>query len=135
MTDQELIDRASAARARAYAPYSSFTVGAALVAEGEVFDGANVENASFGLSVCAERTAVLHAVLEGARAIEAIAIFSTISPPAAPCGMCLQTLTEFAPDPAQVRVLLANPQGEVIHGTLADFLPHAFRPEDLAKAR
>jgi cytidine deaminase len=135
MTDQDLIDRATAARARAYAPYSRFQVGAALIAEGEIFDGANVENASYGLSVCAERTAILHAVLEGARTIEAIAIVSEISPPAAPCGMCLQTLVEFAPDPTQVRVLLANTRGEVVVRTLADYIPHAFTPEDLARAR
>jgi cytidine deaminase len=135
VTDDDLIARASAARARAYAPYSRFLVGAAVLAEGDVFDGANVENASYGLTVCAERNAINRAVLEGSTEIEAIAVVTEISPPAAPCGMCLQTMIEFAPDPARVRVLLANPRNERRVYTLADLLPHGFKPEDLERAR
>jgi cytidine deaminase len=134
MTDEELIARASAARTRAYAPYSDFNVGAAIVADGDVFDGANVENASYGLAVCAERNAVMRAVLEGSRQIDAVAVVTEVSPPAAPCGMCLQTIAEFAPDPREVRVLLANPQGEVRSYRLSELLPHGFRPADLERA-
>jgi cytidine deaminase len=135
MTDDELLARAQAAQARAYAPYSKFRVGAAVVAGGRLYEGANVENASYGLAVCAERAAVVGAVLDGARALEAVAVASDISPPAAPCGMCLQTLIEFAPDPTQVRVILGNARGERVVHTLRDLLPHGFRPDDLAKER
>lgn len=134
MTDEELLARASAARTRAYAPYSGFEVGAAVLADGDLFDGANVENASFGLTVCAERNAVMRAVLEGSREIQAVAIVTPTSPPASPCGMCLQTLAEFCGgDPSKMRVLLANPQGERMATTLADLLPRAFLPADLSR--
>jgi cytidine deaminase len=133
VTDEELVYRAGGARNRAYAPYSKFAVGAALIADGDVFDGANVENASYGLSLCAERNAIVRAVLEGAQQIAVIAIFTDVSPPTPPCGMCLQTLREFARDPAALRVLLANAQGEVRRHTLAELLPHGFRPEDLPR--
>ena len=131
MTDEELVYRAGGAKNRAYAPYSKFEVGAALLADGDVFDGANVENASYGLSLCAERTAVARAVLEGAREVQVIAIYTDTSPPAPPCGMCLQTLREFSKNPAGLRVLLANSKGELTRHTLADLLPHGFKPEDL----
>jgi cytidine deaminase len=133
MTDDELIARASAARARAYAPYSNYLVGAAVIADGDVFDGANVENASYGLAICAERAAVLRAVLEGSREIQSVAVVTNSSPPASPCGMCLQTLMEFAPDPNRVKVLLANPNGEQRTHTLAEMLPLGFRPADLQR--
>lgn len=133
VSDDDLLARAGAARARAYAPYSGYPVGAAVLADGDVFDGANVENASYGLTLCAERNAVARAVLEGAREIEAVAVVTETTPPAAPCGMCLQTLMEFAGEPAKVRVLLGNPRGERQTFTLADLLPHGFRPADLAR--
>jgi cytidine deaminase len=135
VTDEELVYRAKGARARAYAPYSNFVVGVALLADGEVFDAANVENASYGLSMCAERNAVMRAILEGARDIKVVAVCSSTSPPAAPCGMCLQTLREFAPKPEALRILLCNPQGEQVEHTLATLLPHGFKPEDLQKQR
>jgi cytidine deaminase len=131
ISDEDLVTRAQAARARAYAPYSNFNVGAALVAEDEIFDGANVENASYGLSLCAERNAVAKAVLDGARVIDVIAVVSGTSPPSAPCGMCLQTLREFTEDPTKLRVLLANTKGEQRAFTLAELLPHGFGPLDL----
>ena len=127
--DDELVRAALDARARAYAPYSGYAVGAALRArDGRVFTGANVENASYGLSVCAERSAVVQAVAAGARELDALAVATTSSPPAAPCGMCRQTLAEFARD---LPIALANDRGEVVHVTLAELLPRAFRGEDL----
>lgn len=133
VSDDDLMARASAARTRAYAPYSKFEVGAAVLAEGDVFDGANVENASYGLAICAERTAIMRAVLDGVRELQAIAIVTQTNPPGAPCGACLQVLTEFSPDPAKVRVILGNTTGQRRTFTLAELLPHAFRPEDLAR--
>ena len=132
-TDDELMKVALEAQGRCYAPYSSFRVGAAVLVDGEVFEGANVENASYGLAVCAERAAVVRAVYEGARQIDAIAVASDISPPAAPCGMCLQTLAEFSSDPAETKVLLGNAAGERRSYTLADLLPHGFTPSDLGR--
>jgi cytidine deaminase len=108
-------------------------VGAAALAGGKVYAGANMENASYGLTLCAERSAVARAVFDGARTIDAIAVASDISPPAPPCGMCLQTLAEFAPDPTKVRVILGNPRGDQQTYTLADLLPHGFGPKDLEK--
>lgn len=124
-----LIQAALDARARAYAPYSRFLVGAALLCEdGRVFTGTNVENATYGLTICAERTAVVKAVSEGARAFKAIAIATDHDPPATPCGMCRQTLAEFSLD---LPIVLANVAGRRVQVNLATLLPHAFRPSDL----
>jgi cytidine deaminase len=133
VTDEELMARAIAAKAWAYAPYSRFAVGAAVAAGERAWAGANVENASYGLALCAERSAVARAVFDGVRAIDVIAVATDVSPPAAPCGMCLQTLAEFAPDPKRVRVVLGNPRGELVSYTLADLLPHGFGPRDLGR--
>lgn len=128
----DLADHALTAQTRAYAPYSNYAVGAAVLAGGEVFAGANCENASNGASVCAERHAVAAAVFEGHRAIDAIAVASNSSPPVAPCGICRQVLREFAGgDPAKVRVLLVNPQGERSETTLEALFPASFGPEHL----
>jgi cytidine deaminase len=126
-----LARRALAACARAYAPYSGYQVGCALSADGAVYEGANVENASYSLALCAERSAVVGAVYGGARRIDAVAVATSSSPPAAPCGACLQTLTEFAGDPAAMRIVLVNPEGERRDVTLADCLPHGFRRDQL----
>jgi cytidine deaminase len=131
LTDEELVARAAGARARAYAPYSRYEVGSALIADGEVFAGANIENGSYGLTICAERTAIAHAVFAGKRELERVAVVTESSPPAAPCGMCLQTLIEFASEPKNVKVILANVRGERRVFTLSDLAPHAFRPADL----
>jgi cytidine deaminase len=133
LSDDELLARAQAARSRAYAPYSRYEVGAAVLAEGDVFDGANVENASYGLTICAERNAIARAVLDGARAIDAVAIVTETTPPATPCGMCLQTIAEFARDPNAVRVLCRNTRGEERAFLLSELLPHGFRPADLSR--
>ncbi len=115
---------AAAVRRRAYAPYSRFQVGAAVLARGRVHVGCNVENASYGLTVCAERTAVAGAVAAGARRIEAVAVASGTVPPTPPCGMCLQTLAEFAgPD---LPVLLVGAKGSREETTLGALLPRAF---------
>lgn len=128
----ELVQIAVAARAKAYAPYSQFLVGAAVrAADGRVFSGANVENASYGLSICAERSAVIAAIHAGVREIAAIAVSTELSPPAAPCGMCRQTLAEFASD---CPVVLCGPHGlagEVRVMRLRELLPHAFVPATL----
>jgi homotetrameric cytidine deaminase len=123
-----LIEAACEARIRSYAPYSGFRVGAALLAaDGRVFTGGNVENASYGLSICAERSAVFRAVAEGQREFTAIAICADDPRPTPPCGACRQVLLEFAPG---MTVLLAGAQGlagEVVTTTLAALLPRAFR--------
>jgi len=130
---EELVTQALAARARAYAPYSGYSVGCALWADGAIHAGANMENASYGLAVCAERGAVSRAVFAGARLVEAVAVATSSSPPAAPCGMCLQTLNEFAGDPSAMRVILVNDSGERRELTLADLLPHGFRGDELPR--
>ena len=126
---QDLAARARSAQELAYAPYSKFPVGAALLAsDGRVFVGANIENASYGLTVCAERTAMYQAVLAGARQVTAIAICTNLSPPAAPCGMCRQTLAEFA---EEAQIVLLSPSGPAQLTKLSTLLPQAFRPSAL----
>ncbi|MDO4483396.1 MAG: cytidine deaminase [Clostridia bacterium] len=127
VTDEQLLALAREAMQRSYSPYSHYPVGAALLCnDGRVFQGCNIENASFGLTNCAERTAVFKAVSEGATEFTAIAIASKVSAPW-PCGACRQVLNEFAP---QIRVLVTwdGGQGEML---LTDLLPHGFGPKDL----
>jgi cytidine deaminase len=128
-TDEQLIAAALAARDRAYAPYSSYHVGCAVLADGEVFTGANVENASYGLALCAERSATAAAINAGHRRLEVVVVATDSSPPAAPCGMCRQTLNEFARGP--MRVIVVNPAGERIDFTLAELLPAGFNGDQL----
>ncbi len=123
---QELIEAACAARERAYAPYSRFRVGAALLgAGGRIHTGGNVENASYGLSMCAERCAVGRALAEGERRLVAVAICTGTSEPTPPCGACRQVLLEFGGP--ELVVLLAIPGGRVEETTLGALLPHPFR--------
>jgi cytidine deaminase len=122
--DRALVAAARAARARAHAPYSRFRVGAAVRAAGAVHAGCNVENASYGLTVCAERNAIGAAVLAGARRVEAVAVASGTSPATPPCGACLQVLAEFCgPD---TPVLLAGPRGAPVRVSLGELLPRGF---------
>lgn len=125
MNDAALVAEALAARANAYAPYSQFPVGAALLARsGKVYRGVNVENASFGVTVCAERTALFAAVAAGERAFEALAVVADTEGPVRPCGACRQALAEFGTD---LRIVMANVGGETDVRTLAVLLPAGFR--------
>lgn len=129
MTDRELLDKAVEARTFAYAPYSGYQVGAALEAEdGRVFTGCNIENAAFGNTICAERTALGKAVSEGARRFTKLAIASSGSAPF-PCGACRQSLYEFAPD---LRILVTW-DGHVREAALRALLPEGFGPSSLEK--
>lgn len=128
VSDDDLLSLARLAMENSYCPYSRYAVGAALLsADGRVFQGCNIENASFGLTNCAERTALFKAVSEGARDFTAIAIASNGSAPY-PCGACRQALNEFAPG---LRVLVTWGEGEVDKTTLPALLPHGFGPRDL----
>ncbi len=121
-----LVEAASRARTNAYAPYSQFKVGAAVVCDdGRVYTGCNVENASYGLSLCAERAAVAAAVLHGSKQVLALALVAAASPAARPCGACLQWLAEFGA--GDMQVLMADAAGEVEKATLVNLLPQAFR--------
>ena len=126
-----LEDRARAAQQRAYAPYSKFKVGASLRVSGQIFDGANIENASYGLCICAERTAMCAAVVAGARDLEEVAVCTDASPPSSPCGACRQFLYEFARDPKAVTVTAVNDKGERRSWMLADLLPDGFSGREL----
>jgi cytidine deaminase len=127
--DPKLIDLARTAAGRAYCPYSRFRVGAALQARsGAVFAGCNVENASYGLAVCAERNAVFQMVAAGEGAFDRIVIYTPTATPTAPCGACRQVLNEFNPD-AEVLSVCDGP--EIIRTTVRELLPGAFGPANL----
>ncbi len=126
---QRLIEEAKKARERAYVPYSKFAVGAALLmADGTVFHGANIENASYGLSNCAERTALFKAYSEGKRQIKCIAVIADTEGPVSPCGACRQVMAELCE--AGTPVILGNLQGETAELTVGQLLPGAFKAED-----
>ena len=131
-TIDRLVEAASEVRDHAHAPYSSFTVGAAVIdTQGRVHVGCNVENASYGLSVCAERHAVAAAVSAGGQGIEGLAVVTDTSPPTSPCGACRQVLVEFGDFP----VILANLEDDRILTSVAELLPDAFTPESLVKGK
>ncbi len=123
MTNEELIQAAKSAYSNAYAPYSGFRVGAALLtAQGRLYTGCNIENASYGATNCAERTAIFKAVSEGERDFVKIAVVAADGSTAYPCGICLQVMHEFMPD---VEVLLER-NGEIISYPLSELLPNGF---------
>ena len=123
-----LVEAARVARKRSYSPYSHFAVGAALLdVHGDIHLGANVENVSYGLTVCAERAAVLAAVAAGVKEFQALAIVTPTPEPAPPCGMCLQTLIEFCDD---LEIYLAN-DDRVEPTSLREVLPRNFNPRYL----
>lgn len=127
--DEDLVKVAALARQRAYAPYSKYKVGAAIrTKRNKIHGGANVENASYGLTICAERAAVFTAVNAGDANLEAIAIVIDGDRLPSPCGACRQVLAEFAPD---MRVILATTGGLRKATTLRELLPDPFLPENL----
>jgi cytidine deaminase len=131
MTPKALMAEAVKARQRAYAPYSRFAVGAALLAkDGSVYLGCNVENASYGLTICAERNAVWKAVSEGVTEFAAIAVTARDGLGAPPCGSCRQVLHEFAPN---MLVYWRNARGRILKRKLTELLPAAFNLADLRK--
>ena len=130
MNKEQLLEQSKTARETAYVPYSKFPVGAALLAEdGTVFHGCNVENASYGLTNCAERTAIFKAVSQGVTKFKAIAIVADTEGPCAPCGACRQVIAEFCD--GDMPVYLTNLKGDVLETTVEKLLPGAFTPKDL----
>jgi cytidine deaminase len=124
MDDQALINEARQARERAFAPFSKFKVGAALEAiDGTVITGCNIENSTYGLTICAERVAVFKAVSEGHRAFRRVVVVADTQEPTPPCGPCRQILWEFAGD---IEVILANLDRETGRHRLKDLLPLPF---------
>lgn len=126
-----LVARAQQIQSRAWAPYSRFPVGAAVWGEGQMFVGVNVENASFGLTICAERAAITAAVTSGVTRLTAVAVCTEATPPASPCGACRQVLREFAADPHTFRVVAVNAKGDRREWTLAELLPDSFSGAEL----
>ena len=129
MTDKELVMLAKEAMQYAYAPYSNFKVGAALLAkDGQVFKGCNIENAAYGPSNCAERTAIFKAISEGVREFEKIAVVASSGGYASPCGICRQVMFEFMPD---AKVILDSDEKGMVTFTVREMLPFGFSNEDL----
>jgi cytidine deaminase len=121
----KLIKKAETARKKAYVPYSHFRVGAALeTKDGKIFTGCNIENASFGITICAERVALFKAIAEGAKKFKRIAIVADTREPCPPCGICRQALFEFAPD---IEIVMANVKGKSQALRLTSLLPNGFK--------
>ncbi len=131
--EAELIEMAGRVRENAYAPYSHFKVGAALLADdGKIYPGCNVENASYGLSVCAERAAVFHAVSHGATSFQALAVIADLEEPVPPCGACRQILAEFS---QEMPIIMTNLQGKIRRMKVQDLLPYVFIPDELREEK
>ena len=132
MDYRDLIFKAIAAREKAYVPYSNFKVGAALVTEDNtVYSGCNIENASYGATNCAERTAIFKAVSDGHTKIKAIAIVTDLENYASPCGICRQVILEFAAD--NIEIILAKNEKDYIVKTMEEILQGAFAKNNLLK--
>lgn len=132
-TLERMVAAAREAATRAYVPYSSFPVGASvLTGDGSIVRGVNIENASYGLTVCGERVAVFRAAAEGHREIRAVVISAPRAPGASPCGACRQVLNEFKPRLGEMQVILDQGEGKPQRiMSLSALLPHAFGPHDL----
>lgn len=129
---KQLIDEAIAASKQAHVPYSQFHVGAALLTtDGKIYRGCNIENASYGLTNCAERTAIFKAVSEGDKQFSAIAVVGDTDGPISPCGACRQVLAEFCDDHTQI--ILANLKGDFVITHINEILPGYFSSKDLQK--
>ncbi|WP_075983562.1 cytidine deaminase [Bacillus massilinigeriensis] len=132
MDMKSLLNKAIEGRNLAYVPYSKFQVGAAVLTDDDqVFVGCNIENASFGLSNCAERTAIFKAVSEGHKRIKAIAVVGDTEGPVSPCGACRQVIAEFSTE--ETKILLANLKGDVLETSINELLPGFFSSKDLNK--
>ncbi|HEY8391536.1 MAG TPA: cytidine deaminase [Capillibacterium sp.] len=124
---RRLLAEARKFREKAYAPYSRYQVGAALLTKsGRIYGGCNIENASYGACICAERVAVARAVAEGEREFVALAVVADSPEPGSPCGICRQFLAEFAP---RLTLIMANQEGKVRWGSLDQYLPYAFNKD------
>lgn len=122
---KKIIALAKKARKKAYVPYSKFKVGAALEASnGKIYTGCNIENASYGVTVCAERAALVKAVSEGVKKFKRIAIIADTKYPCPPCGICRQALYEFSPD---LEIIMSNLKGKTMVVKLSSLLKHAFK--------
>jgi cytidine deaminase len=130
-TLKKLCDIARSVSQHAYCPYSNFRVGAAVLTDDDqTYAGCNVENASYGLTICAERNAIFQMVARASSTIRAIAIYTPTKTPSAPCGACRQVINEFGP---QAEVISFCDGPDVLRKTLAELLPDAFGPQNLAK--
>ncbi|NLM48116.1 MAG: cytidine deaminase [Epulopiscium sp.] len=128
MNYEELIKRANEAKENAYAPYSNFKVGAAvLTGTGKIYTGCNIENVSFGATNCAERTAIFKAVSDGEKAIKAVAVMSSSGEFTYPCGICRQVIAEFSED---AKIILGNSRGDIKVYSLDEILPCGFTKEN-----
>ena len=133
MDYNDLVKHADRAKKYAYVPYSNFRVGAALLTkDGQIFTGCNIENASYGLTNCGERTAIYKAISEGVRDFKAIAISTDTEKITSPCGMCRQVLIEFG---EEIDVIMANVHGQYEVYKAKDLLPLAFSPKKLEEGR
>lgn len=132
MDKRELVEKAKEARKLSYSPYSHFAVGAAVLTKsGKVYYGANVENSSYPLCMCAERNALYHALMEGEKKedLVALALIADTDGPCSPCGACRQVISEILPKSAPI--YMANMKGEIQETSITELLPYAFSEDDL----
>ena len=133
MKEKELILKAIEAREKAYCPYSNFKVGAAaLFEDNNIYTGCNIENASYGATNCAERTAIFKGVSEGNRTLKALALIGDVNNFTYPCGICRQVISEFAED-GNVKIYIIKNENEVLEKTLDEIMPGSFTKKDLDK--